>query len=335
MNYLFPNIAFVHPAFLVLLLLIPIMALWQRWKKRKMNTSFTLPSLEAIDNINTLRSRLVPLLPWLRGLACAAFIIALARPQLALKEEQIKAEGIDIVLVMDLSSSMLAQDFKPDRLQVSKRVAIDFVDKRPYDRLGLVVFAGESFTQCPLTTDHRVVVDFLANLQCGLLDDGTAIGMGLASAVNRVKDSESKSKIVILLTDGVNNAGYIKPGTASEIAKEFGVKVYTIGVGSMGTALSPISRRSDGKYVFGKARVEIDEELLRKIASDTGGNYYRATNEQSLEAIYAQIDQLEKTEIDVTTFKRYSEEFRSVLIWGLGFLLLEVLLKLTVLRTLP
>lgn len=335
MNSLFPNIEFVHPYFLVLLLLIPIIGLWQRWKNKKTESFFTLPSLESIQDIKTIRSRLVPLIPLLRALACAAFIIALARPQLALKEEEVKAEGVDIMMIMDLSSSMLAQDFKPDRLQVSKKVAKDFVDKRPYDRLGLVVFAGESFTQCPLTTDHRVVKDFLDNLQCGLLDDGTAIGMGLASAVNRLKDSESKSKVAILLTDGVNNAGYITPNTAAEIAQKFNIKVYTIGVGSMGKALSPISRRSDGKYVFGMARVEIDEELLKNISSMTGGRYYRATTAESLEAIYAEIDQLEKTEIDVTVFKKYSEEFRKVLVWGFGFLLLEILLRLTVLRTLP
>lgn len=335
MNSLFPNIEFVNPYVLVLLLLIPIIGLWQRWKKKKTESFFTLPSLESIEHIRTFRSRLVPLMPLLRALALAAFIIALARPQLALKEEEVKAEGIDIMLIMDLSSSMLAQDFKPDRLQVSKRVAKDFVDKRPYDRLGLVVFAGESFTQCPLTTDHRVVKDFLDNLQCGLLDDGTAIGMGLASAVNRLKESESESKVVILLTDGVNNAGYIKPGTAAEIAKEYEIKVYTIGVGSIGKALSPISRRSDGKYVFGMARVEIDEELLRNISAMTGGKYYRATSEESLQAIYAEIDQLEKTEIDVTVFKRYSEEFRKFLVWGFGFLILEIILRLTVLRTLP
>lgn len=335
MNYLFPNIEFVNPYILVLLLLIPIIGLWQRWKKKKTESYFTLPSLESIEHIQTFRSRLVPFMPLLRALSLAAFIIALARPQLALKEEEIKAEGIDIMLIMDLSSSMLAQDFKPDRLQVSKKVAKDFVDKRPYDRLGLVVFAGESFTQCPLTTDHRVVKDFLDNLQCGLLDDGTAIGMGLASAVNRLKESEAESKVVILLTDGVNNAGYIKPGTAAEIAKEFDIKVYTIGVGSVGKALSPISRRSDGKYVFGMARVEIDEALLRNISAMTGGKYYRATSEESLQAIYAEIDQLEKTEIDVTVFKKYSEEFRKFLVWGFGFLLLEILLRLTVLRTLP
>jgi len=335
MNFLFPNIEFVNPYILVLLLLIPIIGLWQRWKKKKTESYFTLPSLESIEHIQTFRSRLVPFIPLLRALSLAAFIIALARPQLALKEEEVKAEGIDIMLIMDLSSSMLAQDFKPDRLQVSKKVAKDFVDKRPYDRLGLVVFAGESFTQCPLTTDHRVVKDFLDNLQCGLLDDGTAIGSGLASAVNRLKESEAESKVVILLTDGVNNTGYIPPNLAAEIAQKFNVKVYTIGVGSVGKALSPISRRSDGKYVFGMARVEIDEELLRNISAMTGGKYYRATSEESLQAIYAEIDRLEKTEIDVTVFKKYSEEFRKFLVWGFGFLLLEILLRLTVLRTLP
>jgi len=331
----FGNIEFVNPLWLLLLIVIPLLAAWKYWKKRQTEAYFTLPSLEAIESMVSWRSRLVPCMPWLRALACAAFIIALARPQQALKEEEIKAEGIDIMLVMDLSSSMLAQDFKPDRLEVSKRVASEFVDKRQYDRVGLVVFAGESFTQCPITTDHRVVKDFMSNLSCGLLEDGTAIGMGLASAVNRLKTSEAKSKVVILLTDGVNNAGYIKPNTAADIAKEFDVKVYTIGVGSMGQALSPVSRRSDGRYIFGMARVEIDEALLREIAQMTGGRYYRATTEQSLEAIYAEIDQLEKTEIDVTVFKRYSEEFGRFMIWGMGFLLLELVLRFTVLKTLP
>lgn len=335
MNIPFTNIELLNPEFLILLLVIPMIIFWNLWKQRKTESYFTLPSLESIEHITSFRSVLLRYLPLLRALAFTALTIALARPQLALKEEEVTAEGIDIMMVMDLSSSMLAQDFKPDRLEVSKVVAAEFVDKRSYDRLGLVVFAGESFTQCPLTTDHRVVKDFLGSLQCGLLDDGTAIGMGLASAVNRLKDSEAKSKVVILLTDGVNNAGYIKPKPAAEIAVKYNVKVYTIGVGSIGMALSPVSRRSDGKYIFGRARVEIDEDLLKKIAADTGGKYYRATTAESLEAIYAEIDQLEKTKIDVTVFKRYSEEFRKFMLWGFGFLLLEVLLRLTLLRTLP
>lgn len=332
----FENISFANPGWILLLLLIPIIALWKWWRRKKdKEVTYTLPSLTAIEDVRSIRSMLVPFMPLLRALSFAAFVLALARPQLTLKEEIVNADGIDIMMIMDLSSSMLAKDFKPDRLSVSKQVAKEFVDKREYDRVGLVVFAGESFTQCPLTTDHRVVKDFLDNLECGLLDDGTAIGMGLASAVNRLKESAAKSKVIILLTDGVNNAGYIKPMTAAEIAKEFDVKVYTIGVGSMGQASSPIQRRSDGRYIFGMARVEIDEELLTEIADLTGGRYYRATTAESLEAIYAQIDMLEKTEIEVNTFKRYSEEFRRFLIWGFGFLLLEIILRLTLLRTLP
>ena len=232
------DITFVSPYFLVLLALIPIAFFWNRRKRENNSVHLHMPDLEPIKEINSWRSILYPYLNIIKGLAFALFVIALARPQLTLKEEEVKAEGIDIMMIMDISSSMLAQDFKPDRLEVSKKVAIQFVDKRPYDRIGLVVFSGESFTQCPLTTDHRVLKDFLDGLQCGLLEDGTAIGMGLASAVNRLKDSEAKSKVIILLTDGVNNSGYIKPMTAAEIAQELETKVYTIGVGSVGPGRS-------------------------------------------------------------------------------------------------
>ncbi|MFT4566307.1 MAG: Ca-activated chloride channel family protein [Saprospiraceae bacterium] len=335
MNNWWQNIEFVNPWVLYLLLLIPLIAAWYWYRLRGRNSKLTISSIETIKELKTLRSRLYPYLPLLRLLSAIGLVIALARPQLSLKEEEVKAEGIDIVLIMDISSSMLAQDFQPNRLEVSKAVAKEFIDKRIYDRIGLVVFAGESFTQCPLTTDHRVVKDFLDQLQCGLLDDGTAIGMGLASAVNRMKDSKSKSKVIILLTDGVNNSGYIKPITAAEIAVELETKVYTIGVGSRGQALSPVSRRSDGRYIFGMANVEIDERLLNEIAELTDGKYYRATDEASLEAIYSEIDKLEKTEMEVSTFKRYSEEFRPFLIFGLSLLLLEVLLRLSVFKTLP
>ena len=262
-------------------------------------------------------------------------VIALARPQLTLKEEQIDAEGIDIILAMDLSSSMLAKDFKPDRLEASKVVAADFVEQRPYDRMGLTVFAGESFTQCPLTTDHKVVNEFLANLECGVLDDGTAIGMGLATGVNRLKDSEAKSKVVILLTDGVNNVGYVQPITAAEIAREFGVKVYTIGVGSTTEALSPIGRRGDGEYIFGFTRVEIDEDLLIEIADMTNGKYFRAVDEESLKQIYAEIDRLEKTKLEITTIKRHSEEYFRFAFLAMIFIGLEVFLRYTIFRTIP
>lgn len=270
---------------------------------------------------------------WAGGLIL--LILALARPQRTLQEEEVKAEGIDITLVMDLSSSMLAKDFQPDRLEASKAVAIEFVDKRPYDRFGLVVFSGESYTMSPLTMDHQVIQELLSGLQCGLLDDGTAIGMGLASAVNRLKESKAKSKVIILLTDGVNNRGYIQPMQAAEIAKQFNIKVYTIGVGTAGEALTPVSRRSDGQYVFGYANVEIDENLLKQIAGETGGEYFRALNETGLRSIYDEIDQLEKTEMEVTVFKRYKDLYRSLAWAGLALLLIEFLLGNTLLKTLP
>ncbi|MCP3929068.1 MAG: VWA domain-containing protein [Bacteroidetes bacterium] len=335
MQYWFENITFANPGFLLLLVLLPLAAFWYFMRRRQHYPELRMPGLQPIKGIVSLRGKFHFLLPLLRALAFVALVIALARPQEILKEEDIKAEGIDIALIMDLSSSMLAQDFKPDRLEVSKRVAVEFVSKRQYDRMSLAVFAGEAFTQCPLTTDHQVVKEFLTNLKCGILEDGTAIGMGLATAVNRLKDSESKSKVVILLTDGVNNTGYVKPITAAEIAREFDVKVYTVGVGSTGDALTPVSRRSDGQYIFGFSKVEIDEDLLKQISEMTGGKYFRATSAESLERIYAEIDQLEKTEIEVTTIKRQSEEFYRFVFWGLLFLIFEILLRYTVFRTIP
>ena len=329
------NITFVSPQLLLLLLLLPLIGLWYFMRHRQRYPELRMTHLKTLSDKGNLRGKLRGILPILRILSFIAIVIALARPQLTLKEEEIKAEGIDILLVMDLSSSMLAQDFKPDRLEVSKRVASEFVDKRQYDRIGLAVFAGEAFTQCPLTTDHRILKEFLANLRCGILEDGTAIGMGLATAVNRLKESDAKSKVVILLTDGDNNAGYVKPITAAEIAREFDVKVYTIGVGSRGKALTPVSRRSDGQYIFGLANVQIDEKLLKEIAEMTGGNYFRATSEESLERIYEDIDTLEKTEIEVTSIKRYSEEFHRFALFGMLFLVFEILLRYTVFRTIP
>jgi Ca-activated chloride channel family protein len=271
----------------------------------------------------------------LNWLAFLFLVIAMARPQLALKEENVMAEGIDIMMALDLSSSMLARDFDPDRLEVSKKVASEFLDKRTDDRIGLVVFSGESFTQCPLTTDHRIVKRFLSQLQCGFLEEGTAIGMGLATAVNRIKDGDAKSKVVILLTDGDNNTGYIKPITAAEISRELGIKVYTIGVGSKGMALTPQGKRSDGTYVFDYARVMINEPLLQEIAEITGGKYFRATSEIGLQAVYNEIDQLEKTSREITTFKRYSEEFGRFLRIGLVLFIFHLILKWMVFRTFP
>jgi Ca-activated chloride channel family protein len=329
------NMAFAQPEWLFLLLLLPLMIYWYWRNYRQRYPTLRMPNLQGVRGAASSRGRLRALLPVFRALAFMAFVVALAKPQKLLVEEEIKAEGIDIFLVIDLSSSMLAQDFKPDRLEVSKRVAAEFVDKRSHDRIGLAVFAGEAFTQCPLTTDHRVVKEFLAELRCGLLEDGTAIGMGLATAVNRLKDSETDSKVVILLTDGVNNAGYIKPLTAAEIAREFNVRVYTIGVGSTGDALTPVSRRSDGRYIFGLARVEIDEELLREISRMTKGAYFRATSEEGLEKIYEEIDALEKTELDITVIRRQSEAFHRFALLGILFLLAEVVLRYTWFRAIP
>ena len=265
-------------------------------------------------------------------LALASLIVALARPQHRLQEEKINAEAIDIVIAADVSGSMLARDFQPDRLGAAKNVAKEFIANRESDRIGLVVFSGESFTQCPITTDHDVLVNQLRSIKSGMIADGTAIGNGLATAINRLKESEAKSKVIILMTDGVNNAGFIEPLTAAETAKEFGIKVYTIGVGTMGTAPMPV------QSVFGiqlrQSKVEIDEPLLRRIAKETNGKYFRATDNQSLMNIYNEIDELEKTEIEVTTINRYSEEFHRFAWAGLILLLLNFLLRNTILKSL-
>lgn len=335
MSIFSPNIEFVNPEFFLLLLLLPAVGWYYLRKRRQHYATLRMPSLASVQGMQSWRGRLRGLLPVFRALAFASLVIAMARPQEVLKEEEVNAEGVDIMLAIDLSSSMLAQDFEPNRLEVSKAVASDFVDKRPYDRIGLAIFAGEAFTKCPLTVDHRTLKGFLGELECGELQDGTAIGMGLATAVRHLESSEAKSKIAILLTDGVNNAGYIQPEMAAQIAQKLGIKVYTIGVGSTGDALTPISRRSDGRYIFGRARVEIDEALLREIAEMTQGAYFRATSAESLQQIYDQIDQLEKSEIEVTVIKRYNEAFHPFVFWGLVILLVEALLRYTVLRTIP
>jgi len=329
------QLSFQHPWMLLLLLLIPAVAFYLLRSRRERYATLRLSTLRGLQGMSGGRGRWRVLLPGFRAVAYMLFVIALARPQLPLQKEEIKAEGIDIMLTMDLSSSMLARDFDPDRLQACKQVAVDFVEKRPYDRIGLSVFAGEAFTRCPLTTDHTVVKQYLRDLECGILKDGTAIGMGLATAINSLRDSDAESKVAILLTDGVNNSGYLKPSTAADIAQQFNIRVYTIGVGSNGDALTPVRRRSDGRYIFGLARVEIDEALLRSIAERTQGRYFRATNESELEDIYDEIDQLEKTEIDVTVVRNYTEEYATFLRLGLLFLLLEVVLRYTVLRTIP
>ncbi len=328
------DLEFANPWLLLLLGIIPVL-IYLRWFRGGGTAAFKVSRIGTLNSIRSWRTVIQPWLSVLQLLTLATLILAFARPQLALKEEQVIAEGIDIVLALDLSSSMLAQDFKPDRLEVSKRVAAEFVSKREHDRIGVVVFSGESFTQCPLTTDRGVVRRFLAQLQCGFLEEGTAIGMGLATAVNRLRHSDAKSKVIILLTDGDNNTGYIQPLTAAEMAREMDVKVYTVGVGSKGMALTPQGKRSDGTYVFDYARVLINEELLEQIANATGGKYFRAQSEQALEIVYDEIDKLEKTEREVTTFRRYSDEFSHFLKAGLFLFLLHTVLILTLFRVYP
>ncbi len=328
------NFHFASPWWLLLLAIVPWMIWYRYFSGRPTLSVITMSDLSGLPSKRSWKESLFPYVPSLYIAATTLLIIAMARPQLSLKEEKVKAEGIDIMMVMDLSSSMLSKDFDPDRLEVSKSVAKEFISKRIHDRIGLVVFSGEAFTQCPLTTDHNILQDFLTGLQVGMLTDGTAIGMGLATAVNRLKDSDAKSKIIILLTDGVNNAGYIQPTTAAEIAREYDVKVYTIAVGTMGHAMSPINRGFNGEYLFGMAKVEIDTELLQNIAEMTSAKYFRAIDRQSLENIYTEIDRLEKTEIEVNVFKRYKDQFRFFLIPGFVLLLMAFLLQNTVFRTL-
>lgn len=332
---LFNNLVMHDPLWLLLLALIPLLIWWRHRRRQNEGViSMDMP-IEGFTVRKSWRLVLYATIEPLFWVAIGLLITAMARPQSEHAEEIVKGEGIDIFLVMDLSSSMLARDFVPDRLSVSKKVAVDFVSHRTYDRIGLAVFAGESYTQCPLTNDHEVLKEYLEGLECGKLEDGTAIGMGLAAAVNRLKDSQAKSKVVVLLTDGVNNAGYIRPATAAGLAKEFGIKVYTIGVGSYGQALSPVGRRANGDYMFGITNVEIDESLLQQIAEETGGKYYRAVSAEALQKVYNEIDLLEKTEVEITVYKRYQELY----FWPLaaGFLLLAFLffLRSTLVRTLP
>ncbi|MGB3548820.1 MAG: VWA domain-containing protein [Saprospiraceae bacterium] len=331
----FNNLIFSYPWLLLLLALLPVGVWLYRRNRARRYPDLRLPSLRGLPTVGSWRGRVRPVLPLLRLAAAALFIIALARPRLDLSEENVTAEGIDIILAMDLSSSMLAQDFPPNRLEVSKQVAINFVNNRQHDRIGLVVFSGEAFTQSPLTTDYDVVKYFLERLKPGVLDDGTAIGTGLATSVNRLRDSEAESKVIILLTDGVNNTGYQSPELATQLAKEFDIRVYTVGVGTTGEVLAPVSQRSNGQYIYGVARGEIDENLLQFIADQTNGRYFRAKSAGQLEEIYEYINELETTEILTTVVKRYSEQFHWFLGWGLLLLLIELGLRYTVLRAIP
>lgn len=328
------NYQFANPGFFWLLLLIPLLGFWY-WRQRKYYyPSQTISSLIPFDTGHwSWRHLLNGALPFFRLLAIGFLVIALARPQTVMEREEIKAEGIDIVLALDISSSMLARDFEPDRLGAAKSVAKDFISGRRNDQIGLVVFAAESFTQCPLTTDYNVLQNLIEETQSGLLEDGTAIGMGLATGVNRLKKSQAESKVLILLTDGVNNRGSIDPMTAQRMAKKYNVTVYTIGIGSEGKAPFPVDTRH-GKR-FKQKKVNIDEELLETIANQTGGQYFRATSSDKLRRIYERIDEMEKTEINVSAFKRYDEQFLPFALLAAGLFALELISRYGLLKRLP
>jgi Ca-activated chloride channel family protein len=329
------NLEFAYPAFFYALLLLPPMVAWYVWRGRKSTATMRISGFENLDDrIGSSRIWMRHLLFVIRMLVIALIIIVLARPQSSNRWEQVTTEGIDIVMCMDVSGSMRAMDFKPNRLEASKSVGIEFVNARPDDRFGLVVFAGESFTQCPMTTDRAVVINFLKEIDFGVIEDGTAIGMGLATAVNRIKESNAKSKVIILLTDGVNNRGDVGPVTAAEIAASFGIRVYTIGVGSQGNAPIPVQDMF-GRTVTRNMPVEIDEAVLKDIARTTGGTYFRATDNNKLREIYQQIDQMEKTRLDVKQFSKKKEKYFPFLLAAMLLLLAEILLRYTFLRTIP
>ena len=327
------NITFANPQFFWLLLVLPLMVVWYGYWNKKSKPNVTLSSTIAFKKISSWKDYLYHFLFALRLLAVALIIIALARPQTHSENAQTKiTDGIDIVMAIDVSSSMLSQDLKPNRFEALKKVASQFVKDRPNDRIGLVVYAGESYTKTPVTTDKGIILSSLAELTYGQVEDGTAIGMGLATAVNRLKESKAKSRVIILLTDGVNNTGVIDPLIAAELAAEYGIKVYTVGIGTNGMALSPYALNPDGSIMYRMLQVEIDESLMKKIAQVTHGRYFRATNNQKLQQIYDEINKLETSKIEEFKYTEVDEKFRLLVIIATALLFLEFLLKHTVFR---
>lgn len=325
---------FANPEFFLLLLLVPLLVLWYLLNNKKINVPIKFSTIEGFRRTKpSLRVKFLHLPFGLRVFGIILIIIALARPQSSSSEKQIETEGIDIVIALDISGSMLAEDFKPNRLEAAKKITEKFIDERQNDRIGLVIFSAKSFTQCPITIDHSVLKNLLKQIKSGLIEDGTAIGMGLATAVDRLKDSKAKSRVIILLTDGINNTGIISPLTASEMAKAFGIRVYTIGVGTLGKAPYPFQTPFGIQYM--NVDVEIDEALLKDIAQSTGGKYFRATNNKALESIYNEIDQMEKTKIKQTVFTTFTEEFFPFLLIGTIAIFLELLLRTFVFKKLP
>ena len=332
---MFEGIYFANPDYLWLLLALPLLVGWYVFTRKKSQAVLKISSLNGFQAKSSFLAQLQPALFVLRILSLVLIVMALARPQTMDVSTRTRTnKGIDIVMAIDISSSMLAQDLKPNRLAALKRVAASFVDDRVSDRIGLVIYAGESYTKTPITSDRAIVKNALGEIQFeGLIEDGTAIGMGLATSVNRLKDSRAKSKVIILLTDGVNNSGFIDPKIASELAVEYQIKTYTIGLGSNGTARAPVGLLPNGKFQYGMTKVEIDEELLKTIAKNTGGLYFRATDNKKLEEIYAEINKLEKTEIEEFKYYNYDEKFRPLILLALALLFIEWLMRNTLFRS--
>ncbi|NMH88874.1 vWA domain-containing protein [Flavivirga algicola] len=332
---MFEGIEFLNKGFFWLLLALPLAILWYIFKHKKQTAELKISSLKGFKLTNSWLPKLKHFLFALRLIALGLLITALARPQTVDVSTKTKTtRGIDIVMAIDVSASMLAKDLSPNRLEALKKVAAEFIKGRPNDRIGLVEYAGESYTKTPITSDKAIVIRSLKSIKYNnIIEGGTAIGMGLATAVNRLKDSKAKSKVIILLTDGVNNSGFIDPKIASELAVEYDIKTYTIGLGTNGMALSPVGILSNGAFQYGRIQVEIDEELLKEIADVTGGKYFRATNNRKLEEIYDEINKLEKTEIEEFKFYNYEEKYRSLVLFAGLLLLIELLLRFTVFRS--
>ncbi len=326
----------MNPGFFWLFIIIPILVGWHFYKRKEHSAVLKMSSLSAFKKGTSLLSKLQPVLFVIRLIALSALIIAMARPRTVDVSSKTKTtRGIDIVMSIDVSGSMLAKDLKPNRLEALKVVAKNFVDERPNDRIGLVLYAAEAYTQTPVTSDKAIITDAIRNIKYNnALQDGTAIGMGLATAINRLKDSEAKSKIIILMTDGVSNSGFIEPETASDIAKEYGIKVYTIGIGTNGMAEFPYAYGPNGTFLFRMMPVEIDEKLMKSIASKTGGQYFRATSNTKLKSIYDEINKLETTDVEELKFYDYQEWFRPFAILAGLLLLIEIILKQTIFRSL-
>ena len=329
------NFEFLHPQFLWLLVLIPILAIWSFLIRKDESATLRMASTKGFEVKPSVLSKLKPLLTVLRLLALTLLIVALARPRNVSVSKRTKTnKGIDIVMAIDVSASMLARDLKPNRLEALKKVATEFVNQRPNDRIGIVVYAGESFTKTPITSDKRIVRNTISEIKWGQLEGGTAIGMGLGSSVNRLKESKAKSKVIILLTDGVNNTGFVDPKTATELAVGLGIKVYTIGLGTNGTASFPYAKDPrTGKLLFRSSPVEIDEELLKYIAKETEGKYFRATDNTKLKEIYEEINKLEKTEVEEFKYYNYQERYRFLVLLAGLLVFIEILLKHTIFKS--